>query len=269
MPGTRSSITASVLSLVLLAACAEAGRDSTNDWENPGVIGRNKEPGHATYTPYPDVPSAIEGDRSNSPFVKSLSGTWKFNWVRRPADRPTEFYKPEYDVSDWHDIAVPGNWEVQGHGVPLYTDVAYPFPPDPPYIPHDWNPVGSYRTSFTVPESWDGRQIFLHFGGVKSAAYIWVNGQEVGYTQGSKTPAEYNVTDYVEADDNTLAVEVYRWSDGAYLEGQDYWKISGIERDVHLFSTPAVYIRDFFVVGDLDPDYEDGRLDITVSVKNA
>ena len=269
MSRTRTSTAWSLVLLLSLTACGDPGEESKNDWENPAVIGRNKEPGHATYTPYPDVQSAIRNDRSASPFVKSLSGTWKFNWVRKPADRPKPFYKPEYDVSDWHDIEVPGNWEVQGHGIPLYTDVAYPFPPNPPYIPHDWNPVGSYRTSFTVPESWNDRQIFLHFGGIKSAAYIWLNGREVGYTQGSKTPAEYNLTEFLQTGENTLAVEVYRWSDGAYLEGQDYWKISGIEREVHLFSTPSVYIKDFFVIGDLNDSYEDGRLDVTVSVRNA
>jgi beta-galactosidase len=188
--------------------------------------------------------------------------------VRTPAERPARFYRPSYDVSGWDEIDVPGNWEVLGYGIPLYTDVAYPFPPDPPRIPHDWNPVGSYRTTFTVPQAWNGRQVFLHFGGIKSAGYIWVNGEAVGYTQGSKTPAEFNVTPYLQEGENTLAVEVYRWSDGAYLEGQDYWKISGIERDVYLFSTPPVHIRDLFVLTNLDDEYQDGELELTVSVRN-
>ncbi|GAH60260.1 unnamed protein product, partial [marine sediment metagenome] len=164
--------------------------------------------------------------------------------------------------------AVPGNWELQGFGIPMYTNTDYLFPANPPHIPHDFNPVGSYRKDFTIPEGWDERQVFLHFGGVKSAMYVWVNGKEVGYSQGSKTPAEFNITKYLRKGKNTLAVEVYRFSDGSYLEDQDYWKISGIERDVFLFSVPNVCIRDFFVLADLDENYTDGRLKVTVKIKN-
>jgi beta-galactosidase len=245
-----------------------AGQQPTHDWENPAVTERNKEPPHATYIPYPDVAAALEDDRANSPYVRSLSGTWKFKWVSAPAERPMEFHRDGYDLSDWDDVPVPSNWEILGYDVPIYTDVAYPFPPDPPYVPKDYNPVGSYRTSFKVLEGWDDRQVFLHFGGIKSAGYVWVNGHEVGYTQGSKTPAEFNITPFLRDGENTLAVQVYRWSDGAYLEGQDYWKISGIERDVYLFSKPHVHIRDFFVTGDLDDDYLDGALGVTVTVRN-
>jgi beta-galactosidase len=260
-----------ILSLALGTAAVAAackGEEPVNDWENPGVVGRNKEPPHATYIPYSSVRSARAGDGASSPFIQSLNGKWKFHWSRTPAERPADFHRPRFDVSEWDEIDVPGNWEVLGYGIPLYTDVAYPFPPDPPRIPHDWNPVGSYRTTFTVPANWSDRQVFLHFGGIKSAAYVWVNGEEVGYTQGSKTPTEFNITEYLQDGENTLAVEVYRWSDGAYLEGQDYWKISGLERDVFLFSTPPVHIRDFFVTADLDDEYEDGRLDLIVSVRN-
>jgi beta-galactosidase len=171
-------------------------------------------------------------------------------------------------VSGWHDIAVPGNWEVQGFGIPIYTNIPYPFPADPPHVPHDYNPVGSYRRTFAVPAGWEGKQTFLHFGGVKSAMYVWVNGQEVGYSQGSKTPTEFNITSHLRGGDNTLSVEVYRWSDGAYLEGQDYWKISGIERDVYLYAVPAVHIRDLFTVADLDDTYVDGILNLDVAVRN-
>jgi len=232
------------------------------------VFGRNREPAHCTYIPYADIKTALTSDPAQSPFYQSLNGTWKFNWVRKPADRPRDFYKDDYDVSHWNDIVVPGNWELQGYGIPIYTNTDYPFPVNPPHIPHDYNPVGSYRRSFTVPESWDGRQVFLHFRGVKSAMYVWVNGNKVGYGQGSKTPVEFNVTEYLRSGEDTLAVEVYRWSDGAYLEDQDYWKISGIERDVFLFSTPQVYIQDFFVLGDLDDNYKDGKLKVVVQVKN-
>lgn len=199
-----------------------AGQEPAPDWENPAVVGRNKEPAHATYTPYPDVAWALANDRANSPFVRSLNGTWKFKWVGAPANRPIDFFRDGYDVSGWDNVPVPSNWEILGYDVPIYTDVAYPFPPNPPHVPHDYNPVGSYRTSFTVPDSWSDRQVFLHFGGIKSAGYVWLNGHEVGYTQGSKTPAEFNITSYLRDGENTLAIQIYRWSDGAYLEGQDY-----------------------------------------------
>jgi len=242
--------------------------EKSYDWENPQVVGRNKEPAHCTYIPYADKESALKYDPAESPFYKSLNGIWKFNWVRRPSDRPINFYRDDCDVSQWSNIKVPGDWELQGFGVPVYTDTDYLFPANPPHIPHDYNPVGSYRRSFTIPENWDGRQVFLHFGGVKSALYVWVNGRKVGYSQGSKTPAEFNITEYLRKGENTLAVEVYRFSDGAYLEDQDYWKISGIERDVFLFSTPNIMIRDFFVIGELDDAYSDGLLKSEVRIKN-
>jgi len=261
---------------IFLASCGREGSEQSKlmreidvkDWENPAVFGWNKEPAHCTYIPYADMKTALTNDPAQSPFYQSLNGTWKFNWVRKPADRPLDFYKDDYDASQWKDIVVPGNWELQGYGIPVYTNTDYPFPVNPPHIPHDYNPVGSYRRSFKVPESWEGRQAFLHFRGVKSAMYVWVNGKKVGYSQGSKTPAEFNITEYLGPGENTLAVEVYRWSDGAYLEDQDYWKISGIERDVFLFSTLNVMIRDFFVLGDLDDNYKDGELRVAVEVKN-
>lgn len=241
---------------------------SVLDWENPAVIGRNKEPAHCTYIPYADREAALKNDAARSPYYVSLNGSWRFHWSRKPADRPLDFYRDDFDISQWDEIPVPSNWELLGYGVPIYTDVDYPFPARPPHIPHDYNPVGSYRRNFTVPDSWQERQVFLHFGSVKSAMYLWVNGKEIGYSQGSKIPAEFNITQYLREGDNTLAVEVYRWSDGAYLEGQDYWKISGIERDVFIYSNPQVMIRDFFVVGDLDEDYSDGNLMVRVEVKH-
>ncbi|MDH5468126.1 MAG: beta-galactosidase, partial [Candidatus Aminicenantes bacterium] len=257
-----------MFSKIELPTVKSGTKDKVPDWENPAVVGREKEPAHCTYIPYADVQTALKNKLAQSPYYKSLNGLWKFSWVRKPADRPVDFYKDEYDVSQWEEIKVPGNWELQGYGVPIYTDEEYPFPANPPRIPHDYNPVGSYRRGFTVPEDWNSRQVFLHFGGVKSAMYAWINGKEVGYSQGSKTPAEFNITRYLREGQNTLAVEVYRWSDGAYLEGQDYWKISGIEREVFLFSTPNVMVRDFFVLGDLDESYVNGKLMVTVKMRN-
>ncbi|UCG88153.1 MAG: beta-galactosidase, partial [Gemmatimonadota bacterium] len=263
------SLRVGVTLLVCVTVMPKMGRaqQPVPDWENPAVLARNKEPPKATFVPFPDLPSALSSHPS--PWLLSLNGTWKFNWVRRPSDRPLDFFEDAYDVSGWHDITVPGNWEVQGFGVPIYTNIPYPFSADPPHIPHDYNPVGSYRRTFTVPDAWEDKQIFLHFAGVKSAMYVWVNGQEVGYSQGSKTPAEFNITPHLRRGNNTLSVEAYRWSDGAYLEGQDYWKISGIERDVYLYAVPLVHIRDFFALPDLDEAYVDGILHLEVAVRNA
>lgn len=250
----------------------------TPDWENPQIIGRNKEPAHCTLIPNATAEQAKTGTREASPFFLPLNGRWRFHWAKSPSERPEEFYRLDFDVSGWDEISVPGNWQLQGYGVPIYTNVTYPFRKDPPRVmgpvPDDWtkaklpNPVGSYRRAFTLPESWAGRQVFLHFEGVKSAMYVWVNGQEVGYSQGSMTPAEFNITPYVQPGENVLAVEVYRWSDGSYLEDQDFWRLSGIYRDVFLFSTPEVHIRDFFVRTELDQDYRDAILHVDAAIRN-
>jgi beta-galactosidase len=238
------------------------------DWENPEVVGINKEPGHCTLISYADIETALKADHKNSKFYRSLNGNWKFNWVNKPADRPIDFYKPDYDVSTWKLIPVPSNWQMHGYGVPIYLNVPYPFPPNPPYIPHDYNPVGSYRRQFTKPDDWKNRRIFIHFNGVKSAFYLWINGKKVGYSQDSMTPAEFDVTPYIKSGENTLAVEVYRWSDGSYLEDQDMWRLSGIYRNVYMFATPQVHIRDFFVRTDLDDNYEDATLQIRPRISN-
>jgi beta-galactosidase len=239
------------------------------DWENEQIVGRNKEPGHCTLVPYGDMGTALRCKREASQYYQSLNGSWKFNWVNKPADRPVEFYKPDYDVSGWNEIPVPANWQMHGYGRPIYLNVRYPYPVNPPHIPHDYNPVGSYRRQFTIPDTWDGREIFLHFDGVKSAFYVWVNGCEVGYSQDSMLSAEFNVTRYLQPGRNTLAVEVYRWSDGSYLEDQDMWRLSGIYRNVYLFAAPKVHIRDFHVRATLDDDYEDGILMIRPKLTNA
>jgi beta-galactosidase len=230
------------------------------DWENPEVTGRNKEPGHCTLMPYPDIESALACEPQASPFHQSLNGQWKFNCVRTPEDRPKDFYKPDFDVSKWAQIPVPSNWEMQGYDKPIYLNIRYPHPTNPPYIAHDYNPVGSYRREFTIPDAWKDRQVFVHFDGVMSAFYVWINGRMVGYSEDSMTPGEFNVTPYLQAGKNTIAVEVYRWCDGSYLEDQDMFRMSGIYRNVYLFSTPTVHIRDFFVRATLDEQYKDGIL---------
>ena len=238
------------------------------DWENPRMIGLNKEPPHCTLMPYATLDEAVVGDRFQSPYCLSLNGKWKFNWVGKPADRPVDFFKPESDVSDWKEISVPSNWQMEGYDIPIYLNIPYPFPNNPPFIPHDRNPVGSYRRDFTIPDTWQGRQIFIHFDGVDSAFYLWVNGIKVGYSQDSRTPAEFNITPCIRPGRNTLAVEVYRWSDGSYLECQDFWRLSGIFRNVYLLSTPCVHIRDFELSSDLDDQYRDAVLRVKAWVWN-
>jgi beta-galactosidase len=262
--------------LLTVALCAfvpmnkSIAQDSSPpDWENPAVFAVNKEAPHAFFKMFPDRQAALTKQFQASTFFRSLNGNWKFHWVPKPADRPFDFYQPGYDDSGWDEIPVPSNWEVQGYGVPIYVNIKYPFGrANPPYIPHDNNPVGSYRTKFQIPAEWDGRQVFLHFAGVESAFYLWVNGNKVGYSQESRTPAEFNLTPYLRPGENLLAAEVYRWSDGSYLEDQDFWRLSGIFRDVFLYSRSDLHVRDFWARPDLDADYRDGDFRLDVTLKN-
>lgn len=240
-----------------------------NDWENPQVLGRNKEPAHVTLTPYADEQTALTGDRAASPYFQLLNGDWKFHWAPNPDSAPADFYREDYDVSDWDTLPVPSNWQMHGYDRPIYTNVVYPFSPEIcPRVPHDDNPTGSYRTTFTIPETWAGRQVFLVFDGVDSAFHVWINGQMVGFSKDSRLPAEFNITRYIHPGQNTLAVRVYRWSDGSYLEDQDMWWLSGIYRDVYLFATPTVHIRDFWARTEFDAAYRNATLRLRVHVKN-
>ncbi|NPA37051.1 MAG: DUF4981 domain-containing protein [Chlorobi bacterium] len=249
------------------------------DWENQHVFQINKMEPHAYFYGFSSEKEALKNDWKNSDNYELLNGLWKFHWAKKPADRPIDFYKKSYDVSGWDEIKVPGNWEVEGYrngkdwGIPIYVNTSYPWSfhkrPTPPEIPHDWNPVGSYRTTFTIPEKWNGRDIIIHFGAVKSAFYIWINGEKVGYSQGSKLPAEFDITKYVRNGENTLALEVYRWSDGSYLECQDFWRLSGIERDVYLYAAPKTRIFDFFFKPGLDENYKDANFSLDVDLKTS
>lgn len=238
------------------------------DWENPGMFNQNREDPHATLISFPDELSAFKGNKTNSPNYLSLDGIWKFNWVNTPDERPYWFFKDDYDTRDWDDIEVPSNWQMKGYDVPIYVNIGYGFRINPPYIQHDWNPVGSYKRNFMIPAGWKNKEIFLHFGAVSSAFYVWVNEQFVGYSQDSKTPAEFNITQYLKKGKNSLAVEVYRWCDGSYLEDQDFWRLSGIQRSVFLHARPTTYISDFFAVGDLENNYADGNLKLNVSLNS-
>jgi len=238
------------------------------DWENSKVVGRNKEPAHVTLIPYADEESAVVGERGRSPWFILLNGGWKFCIVRNPDASPKGFYEEGFDETGWDNIPVPSSWQMMGYDKPIYTNVRYPFPADPPHVPHDDNPTGLYRREFVIPDAWKERQIFIVFDGVDSAFYIWVNGEMVGYSQDSRLPAEFDITPYVRSGGNMLAVQVLRWSDGSYLEDQDMWRMSGIYRDVYLFSTPKVHIRDFYVRTELDADYNDAVLELRTKIRN-
>lgn len=239
------------------------------DWENPGIFNINLEDPHSSLISFTDEKSAFEALKAKSPNYKSLDGIWKFNWVKSPDQRPFWFFKDDYDIRDWKDIEVPSNWQMKGYDVPLYVNIPYPFKMDPPFIHHEWNPVGSYKRNFKVPGNWKDKEVFLHFGAVSSAFYVWVNEQLVGYSEDSKVPAEFNITKYLKKGKNTVAVEVYRWCDGSYLEDQDFWRLSGIQRTVFLHARPKTFISDFFAVGDLTNNYNDGLLTIDVSIKGS
>ena len=238
------------------------------DWENPEMISLGREDPHSTFISFPDEISALEANKKNSPSYLSLNGTWKFNWVKSPGERPYWFFKNDYDIGDWKDIEVPSNWQLKGYDVPIYVNITYPHAMNPPFIHHEWNPVGSYKRFFKVPSDWRNKEVFLHFGAVSSVFYVWVNEQLVGYSEDSKMPAEFNITNYLKKGRNSVAVEVYRWSDGSYLEDQDFWRLSGIQRDVFLHARPKTYIRDFFATGDLENNYRDGLLNVDISLKN-
>jgi beta-galactosidase len=231
-----------------------------NDWENEQVIGRNKMPARVTSYSFPSEDLALKGDRSQARLL-SLNGEWLFHFEADSKNRPLDFFNNEEKVAGWDKIEVPSCWEMKGYGTPIYTNSTYPFPNDPPKIRRT-NPVGSYFRTFELPADWDGKQIILHFGGVLSAFYVWVNGQMVGYSEDSCLPAEFDITEKIHAGKNTIAVQVFRWSDGSYLEDQDHWRMSGIHREVMLLSQPKVAINDFFVRTKFDENLEDASLQI-------
>jgi len=242
-----------------------------NDIENPAIIGRNKLPQKSFAIPYANTEQAFRNKWEDSPFFKSLNGKWYFKYAERLDQRPVEFFKPGFDYSTWDKIPVPSNWELLGYGVPVYVNVHYEwtYDPQPPSIPHDHNPSGSYLTTFEIPTHWKDHSVILHFGAVKSAMYIWINGHEAGYSQGSKLPAEFDITSFLKEGENTLAVQVFRWSDGSYLECQDFWRISGIERDVFLYAEPKINIHDIHSHATLINDYRDGLLNLQVDLINS
>lgn len=256
------------ITLCIVSVFNNNALQSLPEWENPKIISLNSEKPHATFTHFNS--ESLNTLKHNLHHYISLNGMWKFNWVSKPVDRPKEFYLENYDTSKWDDILVPSNWQMKGYGYPIYTNIKYPFPKNAPHIPHDNNPVGSYKRKFLITKDWKKQTVLIHFGAVNSAFYIWVNGEKVGYSEGSKTPVEFNLTNFIKEGENDLALEIYRWCDGSYLEDQDFWRLSGIERDVYLYATEKTTLQDLIVDATLDKtNYEDGELNISVFTKNS
>ena len=258
-------------------AMAAAGADKLPEWQDKDAFRAGQLDPHALVVPYANGASekTIADQRfEQSPYYMSLNGEWDFKYTRNPANRPTEFTNPGFDTSGWDKINVPGNWERQGYGTPIYVneryewaDKYYGYPKNPPIVPEKENEVGSYRRTFTVPADWDGRRVVLCFEGVTSFYYVWLNGNLLGYNAGSKTAAEWDITADLVPGENTVALEVYRWSAGAYLESQDMWRISGIERDVYLYSTPQTFVSDYRVESPLDKEaYRDGLFGLQLAI---
>ena len=259
--------------LVIIPAAAQ----QQPEWQSQYAVGLNKLNPHAYVWPYTTAADVEKGAYEESPYYMSLNGKWKFHWVKNPDTRPKDFYKPSFYTGGWADINVPGNWERQGYGTAIYVNETYEFDDkmfnfkkNPPLVPSEENEVGSYRRTFTIPAGWEGRRVILCCEGVISFYYAWVNGEFLGYNQDSKTPAEWDITDKLKKGENTIALEVYRWSAGAYLECQDMWRLSGIERDVYLYSTPKQYIADYKVTSILEKNtYKDGVFELDVTVEGA
>ncbi|MCC8153893.1 MAG: DUF4981 domain-containing protein [Tannerellaceae bacterium] len=239
-------------------------------WQDVQVVAVNKEQPRTSFMTYPDKQTALSYKFEKSPYYSLLNGTWKFYFTDSYKQLPEDITDPSVSTSGWHDITVPGNWEVQGHGVAIYTNHGFEFKarnPEPPLLP-EANPVGVYRRDFEIPEGWEDRDIFLHIAGAKSGLYVYVNGKEVGYSEDSKNPAEFIINPYLQDGKNALTLKIFRWSTGSYLEAQDFWRLSGIERDVFLYSQPKVAIHDFRIISTLDDQYTDGIFKVGIDMKN-
>ena len=265
----------SVIKLLLISGVVALLSTNTfaqqiNDWVNPEVTGINKEKVHATIT--------LPGEKQDNPRIISLNGIWKFKWSPNPETRPVDFFRTDYLDIDWDNILVPGNWEMQGFGTPIYTNIKFPFKADPPRVTSEpntdftsynaRNPVGSYLTSFQVPEDWGNKLVFINFDGVQSAMYLWINGHKVGYSENSMSPAEFEISQYLHKGENKLAVEVYKWCDGSYLEDQDMWRLAGIFRDVDLSVRPKTYIQDYSVHAEPNSDFTKALINLKFNIEN-
>ena len=257
-----------IIYLIILTTIVQFANAQTLEWQDPLVNSINRLPAKATSISYETQDEALKGKIQDSKRYFSLNGNWKFNWFAVPEKAPKDFFKPTYDRSQWKEIPVPANWEMQGYGVPIYTNITYPFVPvAPPMPPASDNPTGCYVREFEVPTAWKDMQITLQFGGVSSAYYVYLNGEQIGYAEDSRLPSDFDITPSLKAGKNLLAVKVIRWSDGSYLEDQDHWRMSGIHRDVFITASPKVQLYDFFVKTDLDENFVDADLLIRPDLK--
>ena len=269
------------LTFLLILAClvmVPAKAQKTPEWQSQYAVGLNKLAPHTYVWPYADAADVKKGDYEQSPYYLSLNGKWKFHWVKNPDLRPKDFYKPSFYTGGWADINVPGNWELQGFGTPIYVNQPYEFcssgyppywdKPNPPYVPQEWNPTGTYRREFTLPGDWDDKEIFLSADGGRGAAFYYLNGKFVGMSKDAKTPARFNVSAIAKKGKNVIAIQIHRFSDANYLECQDFWRISGIERDIYLYAQPQIHLTDFKVEAPLDDNYRNGILKVKVQFTN-
>ncbi|WP_019026957.1 glycoside hydrolase family 2 TIM barrel-domain containing protein [Colwellia piezophila] len=253
---------------LLLSPYTDAKTQKRAPWEDNQVFAINKEAPHATLFPFLSRDAALINDKEQNDNFLLLNGLWKFDWQRSPKNKPKDFQTVNFDDEKWSQIPVPGNWEIEGFGYPIYLDERFPFTTTWPDVPKDYNPIGSYRKPFSLPKSWQDKQVFLHVGAAKSSLDVWLNGEKVGFSQGSKTPAEFDISKYLQDDENLLAFQIRRWTDASYLESQDMLRISGIERDVYLYATPKQHIFDFHAKPTLNKNFTQGTLTVDISLKN-
>ncbi|NQZ09613.1 MAG: DUF4981 domain-containing protein, partial [Algicola sp.] len=253
---------------VVTGALCSFNAQAREPWQDHTVFGINKLAPHATAFPYQSQAAALIDNKQNSTNFLLLNGDWQFDWQRSPKTKPVGFEQPNFDDTAWGQIPVPGNWEVEGYGYPIYLDERFPFTTTWPDVPTEYNPIGSYRKPFKLPQSWQDKQVYLYVGAAKSSLDVWLNGEKVGFSQGAKTPAEFDITKYVNQGDNLLAFQIRRWTDASYLESQDMLRISGIERDVYLYATPKQHIFDFEVRPSLNKTFDKGTLQVSLWFKN-
>ena len=256
--------------LTLLSLTAFAQK---NEWQDPKVNEVNRAPMHTNYFAFENPEDALKGEKTNSANFMSLNGTWRFFWVKDSDARPTDFFKTDYNDKGWGTMPVPGVWELNGYGDPLYVNIGYAwrsqFKNNPPHVPVENNHVGSYRREITVPNNWNGKQIMAHFGSVTSNIYLWVNGTYVGYSEDSKLEAEFDITRYIKPGKNLIAFQTFRWCDGTYLEDQDFFRFSGVGRDCYLYAREKKHIQDIRITPDLDQQYKDGTLQVDIKLSAA
>jgi len=248
------------LSLMLLSCSTKPKQDPAVEWQNPEIIAINKEKPHANlfYNLLNETPENVQ----------LLNGDWKFKFAVNPYEAPENFQDSAYDDSAWGTLPVPSNWQIYGHGVAIYRNITHPFPCTPPLVPADKNETGCYRRTFEVPQNWNGQKIVLHFDGAQSAMYVWVNGKQAGYTEDSMLPSEFDITSLVQPGNNVVACKVINWSDGSYLEDQDFYRTAGIHRDVYVYALPQQHMYDFYVTTDFDAQYRDAQFNLNVKTNN-